>query len=56
MFKVQKINRNYRTKSIRLSESLLKRIEKVSKREKVGVNELIRQCIEYALNDMGDEQ
>jgi predicted DNA-binding protein len=52
MFRVQKVERKYCTKTIRLSEQLMKRIEGVCKSEGVGVNELIRQCIEYALNDM----
>jgi predicted DNA-binding protein len=52
MFKVQKVERKYCTKTIRLSEPLMERMESVCKREGVGVNELIRQCIEYALGDM----
>lgn len=52
MFKVQKVERKYCTKTIRLSEQLMKRIDGVCEREGVGVNELIRQCIEYALGDM----
>jgi predicted DNA-binding protein len=55
MFRVQKVERKYCTKTIRLSEQLMKRIEGVCKREGVGVNELIRQCIEYALGDMEGE-
>jgi predicted DNA-binding protein len=56
MFKVQKVERKYCTKTIRLSEQLMERIEGVCKNEGVGVNELIRQCIEYALNDMGEQR
>lgn len=56
MFKVQKVERKYCTKTIRLSEQLMGRIEGVCEREGVGVNELIRQCIEYALGDMEGEQ
>lgn len=56
MFKVQKVERKYCTKTIRLSEQLMERIEDVCERENVGVNELIRQCIEYALGDMEGEQ
>lgn len=52
MFKVQKVERKYCTKTIRLSEQLMERIEDVCKSEGVGVNELMRQCIEYALGDM----
>jgi predicted DNA-binding protein len=55
MFKVQKVERKYCTKTIRLSEPLMERMESVCKRESVGVNELIRQCIEYALGDMEGE-
>ena len=56
MFQVQKVERKYCTKTIRLSEQLMKRIEGVCKSEGVGVNELIRQCIEYALGDMEGEK
>jgi predicted DNA-binding protein len=56
MFRVQKVERKYCTKTIRLSEPLMERMESVCKREGVGINELIRQCIEYALGDMEGEQ
>jgi predicted DNA-binding protein len=56
MFRVQRVERKYCTKTIRLSEQLMERIEGVCKSESVGVNELIRQCIEYALNNMEGEQ
>jgi predicted DNA-binding protein len=56
MFQVQRVERKYCTKTIRLSEPLMERIEGVCKRESVGVNELIRQCIEYALGDMEDKE
>ena len=52
MFKVQKVERKYCTKTIRISEQLMERIDDVCESEGVGVNELIRQCIEYALGDM----
>jgi predicted DNA-binding protein len=55
MFQVQKVERKYCTKTIRLSEPLMERMESVCKREGVGINELIRQCIEYALGDMEGE-
>ena len=55
MFRVQKVERKYCTKTIRLSEQLMERIDGVCEREGVGVNELIRQCIEYALGDMEGE-
>jgi predicted DNA-binding protein len=54
MFRVQRVERKYCTKTIRLSEQLMERIEGVCKSEGVGVNELIRQCIEYALGELGD--
>jgi predicted DNA-binding protein len=56
MFRVQKVERKYCTKTIRLSEQLVERIDGVCEREGVGVNELIRQCIEYALGDMEGEE
>jgi predicted DNA-binding protein len=56
MFRVQRVERKYCTKTIRLSEQLMERIEDVCKSEGVGVNELMRQCIEYALGDMEGEE
>jgi predicted DNA-binding protein len=56
MFQVQRVERKYCTKTIRLSEQLMERIDGVCKSEGVGVNELIRQCIEYALGDMEGEE
>jgi len=56
LFQVQRIERKYCTKTIRLSEQLMERIEGVCMSEGVGVNELIRQCIEYALGDMEGEE
>jgi predicted DNA-binding protein len=56
MFQVQRVERKYFTKTIRLSEQLMERIEGVCKSEGVGVNELIRQCIEYALSEMEGEE
>jgi predicted DNA-binding protein len=55
MFKVQKVERKYCNKTIRLTNEMMEQIEAVCEREGVGVNELIRQCIEYALGDMEDE-
>jgi predicted DNA-binding protein len=52
MFKVQKVERKYCNKTIRLTNEMMEQIEAVCEREGVGVNELIRQCIEYALGDM----
>jgi predicted DNA-binding protein len=55
MFKVQKVERKYCNKTIRLTNEMMEQIEAVCEREGVGVNELIRQCIEYALGDMEGE-
>jgi predicted DNA-binding protein len=56
MFKVQKVERKYCNKTIRLTNEMMEQIEAVCEREGVGVNELIRQCIEYALGDMEDKE
>ena len=55
MFKVQKVERKYCNKTIRLTNEMMEQIQNVCQREGVGVNELIRQCIEYALGDMEGE-
>ena len=43
-------------KTFRLPSSLLDELAKVAEHEKVSVNNLVRQCCEYALNNMKTEK
>ncbi len=42
-------------KTIRFSENLVKKLEKIAKENNISFNCLIIQCVEYALSDMGNE-
>ena len=54
MFRVTKRQeRMYTTKTFRFSTKLLEEVEKIAKKNDVSSNELVRQCIEYALGNMG---
>ena len=43
-------------KTFRLPQSLLEKLTKVAEHEKVSVNNLVRQCCEYALANMKSEK
>ena len=43
-------------KTFRLPQSLLDELAKVAEHEKVSVNNLVRQCCEYALSNMKAEK
>ena len=43
-------------KTFRLPQSLLEELTKVAEHEKVSVNNLVRQCCEYALANMKSEK
>ena len=43
-------------KTFRLPSSLLDELAKVAEHEKVSVNNLVRQCCEYALSNMKTEK
>ncbi len=43
-------------KTFRLPQSLLEELTKVAEQEKVSVNNLVRQCCEYALANMKAEK
>lgn len=42
-------------KTIRLKLATLKKIEDLSKNSNISVNRLINECIEFALNNLTDE-
>ena len=43
-------------KTFRLPVSLLDELARIAEHEKVSVNNLVRQCCEYALNNMKTEK
>ncbi len=42
-------------KTIRLKYATLQRVEELSKKSDISVNRLINECIEFALNNLTDE-
>jgi len=55
MFKVRQTEEMI-NKTFRLPQSLLDELSKIAEHEKVSVNNLVRQCCEYALQNMKAEK
>ena len=55
MFKVRQTEEMI-NKTFRMPLSLLEELNKVAEQEKVSVNNLVRQCCEYALSNMKTEK
>ena len=55
MFKVRQTEEMI-NKTFRLPQSLLDELAKIAEHEKVSVNNLVRQCCEYALANMKAEK
>ena len=55
MFKVRQTEEMI-NKTFRMPQSLLEELNKIAEREKVSVNNLVRQCCEYALSNMKVEK
>lgn len=55
MFRVKHAEKKYINKTFRFPASLMQKLEKVADENNVSVNELMRQCAEYALGDMERE-
>lgn len=52
MFRVKHVEKKYINKTFRFPASLMQKLEKTADENNVSVNELMRQCAEYALEDM----
>lgn len=52
MFRIKQAEKKYINKTFRFPESLMQKLEKTADENDVSVNELMRQCAEYALGDM----
>ena len=55
MFKVRQTEEMI-NKTFRLPQSLLDELSRIAEHEKVSVNNLVRQCCEYALQNMKAEK
>ena len=54
MFKIQKTE--YSNRTFRLPKDLLDRLSAYAQKEEISVNELVRQCCEYALENRDDNE
>ena len=55
-FKLQNLNEEKSVlKTIRLKYSTLERIEQLSKKTNISINRLINECIEFALNNLSND-
>ena len=54
MFEVKKEEMS--NKTVRLPISLIKRLENVAQQKGVSMNNLVRQCCEYALDHLSDRK
>ena len=52
MFRVKHVEKKYINKTLRFPVALMHKLEKVADENNVSVNELLRQCAEYALGNM----
>lgn len=43
-------------KSVRMSNSLIERLEKIANEKEISFNKVVVQCCEYALSNMKDEE
>lgn len=55
MFQVRP-NEEMLNKTFRLPSKLLDELSKIAEREKISVNNLVKQCCEYALENMKQEK
>ena len=53
-FKVEK--EEYVNKTFRLEKKLVEEMDKICDVKNISLNKLVVQCIEYALNDLDDEE
>lgn len=55
MFKIQKDYPDYEYKSLRLPTDLIKQVQSLANANNLSFNKLVIQCIEYALDNMENE-
>lgn len=56
-FKISSENKKYSiTRTIRIDENLLKRLEELANKNNISTNKLIIKCIEFALKNMEQDE
>ena len=56
MFKIQKGYGNHVTKSFRLPEELVEKLDKLAFENNLSLNQLVIQCLNYALENMEEKE
>ena len=52
MFKIQKASNSHVSKPFRLPEELVEKLDKLAFENNISLNQLVIQCLNYALDDM----
>ena len=55
MFELKKESLEYENKSLRLPKELIERVQTLANENNMSFNKVVIQCIEYALNDMKED-
>lgn len=55
MFELKKESLEYENKSLRLPKELIERVQTLANEDNMSFNKVVIQCIEYALNDMKED-
>lgn len=55
MFKIQK-GYDSESKTFRLPKDMIQRLDKLAAHNKLSMNQLVIQCLQYALDNLEDEQ
>ena len=55
MFELKKESLEYENKSLRLPKELIERVQTPANENNMSFNKVVIQCIEYALNDMKED-
>ena len=56
MFKIQKGYGSHVTKSFRLPEELVEKLDKLAYENNISLNQLVIQCLNYALDNMEEPE
>lgn len=56
MFKLQKGYNEYVTKTFRLPKEFVEQLEKLAFDNNLSLNQLVIQCLQYAINDLDTEE
>ena len=56
MFRIKKDYDTYSYKSVRLPDKIIEKLDELAKQNSLSFNRVVLQCIEFALNNMEDDE